>query len=556
MGQQLKRMSSVLVIGLILLVLAACGVTKTQESPGKVLDEKSEEKVLHVINGDIIPSMDPSMATDEFGFQFIGATMEGLYRLDENGEAVEGIAKEHQVSEDALIWTFELRKDAKWSNGSPVTANDFVYAWRRAVKPGTGSEYGPYMMNGVIKNAEAVSKGEAPANSLGVRAKDDYTLVVELEQPVPYFESLTTFGTFMPLNQKFVEAQGEDFATSSDTLLFNGPFTLENWKSTSQDWDLVKNKNYWDADTVQIERLHHVVVKDAQTQVDLYEADQVDRAGLSSDFVDKYAVHDDYTITPGTSVFYLKMNQTRNKALANINIRKAISMAFNKEDYVNEILNNGSLVANGLVPADFVSIPSTGGDFRAASGDRVIYDVDKAQDYWEKGLQELGVDSIELEFLGDDSENAKIGNEYIANQLSTNLPGLTVKIKNVPFKQRLDLDSAMDYDLQVSGWGPDYLDPNTFLSLFVTDGDQNKMGYSNPEYDKLIEQAGTTFANDNEKRYKNFLKAEKILFEDAAIAPIYQKSSAQLVSPKMEDVIVNKFGATYEYKWARVISGE
>lgn len=232
----------ILVIGIILSILAACGVPDTKGSTAKGLAETSEENVFHLINGDTIPSMDPSMATDEFGFQFIGATMEGLYRLDENGEAAEGIAKDHQVSEDALTWTFELRKNAKWSNGDPVTANDFVYAWRRAVNPDTGSEYGPYMMNGVIKNAEAVSKGEVPIEELGVRAEDDYTLVVELEQPVPYFETLTTFGTFMPLNQEFVEKQGKDFATSSVTLLFNGPFTLENWKSTSQEWDLVKMK--------------------------------------------------------------------------------------------------------------------------------------------------------------------------------------------------------------------------------------------------------------------------------------------------------------------------
>ncbi|WP_156290132.1 peptide ABC transporter substrate-binding protein [Oceanobacillus salinisoli] len=546
---------------LLVLVLAACGGGgDTEETPAEENNEdatenqaaKEGDQVLNFINGDTIPSMDPSMATDEYGFQFLGATMEGLYRLNENAEPVEGIAEGHEVSDDGLTWTFNLREDATWSNGDPVTAHDFVYAWQRAVNPETGSEYGPYMMGGVIKNADAVNAGEAELEELGVRAEDDYTLVVELEQPVPYFESLTTFGTFLPLNEEFVEEQGDNFATSTDTLLFNGPFTLENWTSTASEWDLVKNEDYWDAETVQLDRIHHTVVKDSTTQVRLYEEGTVDRAGISSDLVDQYSTHEDYQVTPETSVFYLKLNQTRNEALANKNIRAAISRAFNKEALVDEILNNGSIVANGIVPANFTPMPESGEDFREASGDLVTYDVEAAQEYWEKGLEELGTDTVELKLLGGDTETSKVMNEYIANQLSTNLPGLNVTLKNVPFEQRLDLDTAMDYDIQVAGWGPDYLDPNTFLNLWVTDGGNNKMGYSNSEYDALIEEAATELATDNEARYENFLEAERILFEDAAIAPIYQSAMAQLVSPKVEGVFVNPFGATYEYKWASV----
>ncbi|RDW20448.1 peptide ABC transporter substrate-binding protein [Oceanobacillus chungangensis] len=564
---KLKNWALLLAFGLLLSVLVACGSgddsakdSSDNAAQGTENTATDGEKVLNFVNGDTIPSMDPSLATDEFGFQFLGTTMEGLYRLGENAQPQEGIAIDHEVSKDGLTWTFNLREDAKWSNGDPVTAHDFVYAWQRAVNPDTGSEYGPYMMNGVIKNATAISTGEAPVEDLGVKADGDYTLVVELENPTAYFESLTTFGTFLPLNQKFVEEQGDKFATSSDTLLANGPFLLEDWESTSNSWNLVKNDDYWDADTVQLDKMTYEVVKKPQTGVDLYEAGTVDRAPLSSDLVDQYATHADYTVEPQTSIFYLKMNQTRNEALANTNIRAAISKAFNKEAIVNEILNNGSLVANGIIPADFARLPEgssdAGKDFREVSGDLVTYDLEKAQEYWEKGLEELGTDTVELELLGDDSESAKVMSEYLANQLSTNLPGLTVKLKNVPFKQRLDLDTNMDYDLVVSGWGPDYLDPYTFLNLFLTDGENNRMGYSNPEYDELVNATTTDLATDNVARYENFLAAEKILFEDAAIAPIYQKAVAQLVSPKVQGVLVNPFGATYEYKWASVGSAE
>jgi oligopeptide transport system substrate-binding protein len=548
-----KKLTSLLALVLVLsMFLAACSGDKETTDDSKEPADKPEEKVeqvLNFINGDTIPSMDPSMATDEYGFQFLGATMEGLYRLDENAKVSPGIATKHEVSKDGKTWTFTLREDAKWSNGDPVTANDFVYAWQRAVNPDTGSEYGPYMMGGVIKNATAVNKGEVPVDQLGVKADGDYTLVVELENPTPYFESLTTFGTFLPLNQKFVEEKGDTFATSADTLVSNGPFKFSTWESTSEKWELVKNETYWDAKTVKLEKMTYVVVKDPQVAVDLYEEGTVDRAGLSSDLVDQYSSHDDYTVFPETSVFYLKMNQTKNPALANVNIRKAISRAFDKQALVDEILNNGSLVANGLVPADFVPTPD-GKDFRKVSGDLVKYDVAEAKKFWEKGLEELGTDTVEIGFLGGDTETSKVMNEYLANQLQTNLPGLKITLQQVPFEQRLDLDTNMDYDIQFAGWGPDFLDPYTFMNLWLTDGGNNKMGYSNPEYDKLVQDTATTLATDAEARFDNFLKAEKLLFEDAAVAPVYQRATAQLVSPKVQGVFTNPFGATYEYKWA------
>lgn len=557
-----KKWSILLVAVLVVsMVLAACGGGKDEGSTKNSSGEdaaKAEEQVLNFINGDYIPSMDPSKVTDEFGFQFVGATMEGLYRLGEDGEIKEGIAKgEPEVSEDGLTWTFKLREDAKWSNGDPVTAHDFVYSWQRAVKPETKSEYGPYMMAGVIKNADEISKGELPVEELGVKAIDDYTLEVQLANPTPYFESLTTFGTFMPLNQKFVEEHGENFATSEATLLFNGPFKLDikddNQNITqANEWKLVKNEDYWDADTVQLEEINFVVSKDPQTNVNLYNEGDIDRADLSADLVDQYISHDDYRIVPQASVFYLKMNQERKgeqTPLANKNIRNAINNAIDREALVN-VLNNGSIAATGLIPKDFVTVPG-GGDFREENGDFAAYDKDTALEAWNKGLEELGVDSIELELLTDDAEGAtKTFNENLAHQLETNLPGLKVNIKPVPFKNRLQLDTDQDYELQVAGWGPDYLDPFTFLSLFVTDGGNNKMGYSNAEYDQLISETQTT--TDQEQRYQKFLEAEKILLEESGIAPLYQRARSQLHSPKIQGEVINKFGATYEWKWAYV----
>jgi oligopeptide transport system substrate-binding protein len=550
---KVKHWLLLLTFGLVLSLLAACSGDDAKEPAGTdVKEEEKAEKVLNFLNPEAIPSMDPSLATDESSFIYLAATMEGLYRLDEETQPTPGIATEHKVSEDGLTWTFTLREDAKWSNGDPVTAHDFVYSWQRAVNPDTASEYGPYMMNGVIKNAAAVNKGEAAVDQLGVKADGDYTLVVELENQTPYFETLTTFGTFLPLNKKFVEEKGDSFATSSENLLANGPYTMNNWSSTGDSWDLVKNKEYWDNKTVKMDKLTFKVVKDPQTALDLYEEGTVDRMDLTSDLVDQYSTNDDYVVSADTFVYFLKFNQTKSEALANKNIRAALSRAFDKEALVGEILNNGSIAANGLVPKDFTPMPETGEDFRKVSGDLVTYDLEKAKEFWAKGLEELGTDSVELEFLADDDKTTKNLVEYVANQLSTNLEGLKINIKQVPKKQRLDLDTAMDYQLQLTRWGPDFLDPFTYMNLWITDGGNNMTGYSSAEYDRLVSETATKFATDNAARYENFLKAEKLLFEDAVIAPVYQASRAQLISPRVQGVFVNPFGATYEYKWADV----
>jgi oligopeptide transport system substrate-binding protein len=312
---------------------------------------------------------------------------------------------------------------------------------------------------------------------------------------------------------------------------------------------LVKNGNYWDADTVQMDKIHFDVVKDPQTAANLYEEGSVDRVNLTSDLVDQYSGNDDFVTVPNTFVYFIKFNQKVNDTLANKNIRAAISRAFDKEAIVDEILNDGSIAANGLVPTGFVSMPESRKDFRKESGDLVTFDKTKAQEYWKKGLSEIGKDKVELELLSDDDEATKSIVEYVANQLETNLPGLTVTIKQVPKEQRLDLEDAGDYQMEVSRWGPDFEDPYTFMSLFTTDSGNNKMGYSNAEYDQLILETSTTLATDNEARYNNFVKAEKILFDDAAIAPIYQNARAELVNPKLKGVPNKPVVSAYEFKW-------
>ncbi|MFD2215394.1 peptide ABC transporter substrate-binding protein [Metabacillus endolithicus] len=558
-----SKLFLLLALSLVLsMFLAACnggGDTTTETEGDKDTAEETVAQELKVLETSEIPSMDSVMAQDAASFTALANTMEGLYRLDQEQNAVPGMADgEPEVSEDGLVYTVKL-KEAKWSNGDPVTADDFVFAWQRAIDPATASPYGPYMMEGKIKGAKeitaaAAEKKEYDLNTLGIKAIDEKTLEITLEKPVPYFESLMAFGSFYPQNRKFVEEQGDKYATSHDTLLYNGPFVMTNWGgTTATDWTMGKNAEYWDAETVSLETIQYNVLKDPQAAANAYETGEADITGkLASDIVPQYEGDPNLVKWLEPTIFWIKMNQ-QNEALANENIRRAIATAFNKEDLATSILNNGSVPANYAVPAGFVNHPDTGEDFREANGDLLTYNVEEAKKLWEQGLKELGTDSVELVYLGGDTETSKKTDAYIKDQLEKNLPGLTIDVQSVPFSVRLDRDVKMDYDLQFAGWGPDYQDAISFSDLWITDGGNNKMAYSNEQYDKLLEDAQYTYATEPAKRFEALQQAEKIVLEeDAALAPVYQRSSNVLVADKVEGFTYHFIGPEYSYKWVKI----
>lgn len=564
----MKNRKFMLLMALMLVLsvfLAACSGDKkddaAKDDKGTDDDNKTEDvatdepQVLNLIEGAEIPTVDSSIVEDQVGFNVLNNIMEGLYRLDQDSLPVPAMAEgEPEISEDGLTYTFKIR-DAQWSNGTPVTAHDFVFAWQRAIDPDTASPYGPYLMAGMIKNATEIGEGKAEIADLGIRAEDDKTLVIELERPVPYFLSLMSFGTFYPLNEEFVTEQGDKYASNSDALIYNGPFVLTEWDGTGNSWKYVKNEKYWDADTVKLDEINVDVVKETSTAVNLYEKGQIDRVGLSAEYAMQYAGDPNVINELETAVFYFKLNQERKgKAtpLANENVRKAIARAFNKEELADAVLANGSIPAWFVVAKDF-TFDENGKDFRDYSDDYAVYNVEEAQKYWEKALEELGTDSVTIEILGGDSENAKKQQEWFKSELEKNLPGLTINLKEVPFNVRLQLDNDSDYDIQSAGWGPDFQDPISFIELFTTGSPQNGMGYSNPEYDKLVEETKTTLAEDPVKRFEAFAKAEKILLEDdAAIVPTYQRGRMVLMKPYVKGLVTHPFGGDFSYKWTYI----
>lgn len=520
--------------------------------------KKDDEQILNLIEIAEFNSMDSALAKDVVTFNVLTNVNEGLFRLDEDNQAIPALAAEEpDISEDGLTYTFTLR-EANWSNGTPITSADFVYSWRRAIDPATESPYGPYMMAGTVANAEAIAAGEMEPTELGIEAPDESTLVVTLERPVPYFISLMAFPTFFPQNEAFVTESGDAYATNADQVLYNGPFTLASWESSGLTWSMKKNEEYWDAETVVLETINFDVVKDPADAVELYTSDEKDRAYLVGEFAKQYADDPEAVEEQSPSIFYFKFNQLRDgeKTLfANENIRKALSQAYNKKDMVDSILADGSVPANYLVPIEF-AFDESGEDFRSINGDMLEFDAEEAAELWQTGLAEEGLNEITLELLSEDHEVFVSINEELKAQLEENLEGLTVNIKTVPFEALLQFEEAQDYEFLHTGWSPDYLDPMTFIDLFVTDSPLNLMSYSNEEFDALVDSAKGELAQEQEARWEALAEAERILIEeDAAIAPTFQMGYMSLQKPYVKNIIKNQFGSEYSYKWA-YISGK
>ncbi|SFI07141.1 MULTISPECIES: peptide ABC transporter substrate-binding protein [unclassified Bacillus (in: firmicutes)] len=533
-----------LLIGIILatsLLISACS-NNSSKAKGE-----SEEQVLNVTISEEIPSLDTAKSMNGTSAHVMQNIFEGLYVLDEKDNPVPGVAKSFEKSTDGKTYIFHLRKDAKWSNGDAVTAHDFVYSWQRTVKPETASQ-SAYMLF-YIKNAETINKGALSVDQLGVKAIDDVTLEVQLEKPIPYFIHLLPLPIYLPQHKSFVEGKGSKYGLEPEHMIYNGPFVLSEWKH-EQEFKLKRNDTYWDKNNVKLKEINFHIVKDTATAVNLYETNSIDRTPINSSFVDKYKGKSDFHTTKDSAMAMLRFNQ-KNSVLANIKIRQSLSMALNKEAVVNHFLNNGAAAAQGIVPVGYKN-EKDGKDFRKENGDLAVYNVEKAKNLWEDAKKELGVEHITLEFLTFEQDQAKQTAEYMKEELEKNLQGLTIKIKQQPFKQKLQLEQTGQYDMSMVVWGPDYKDPISYLELFTTDNPNNRMSYSNQHYDELINNAKNDFVLEDKKRWKAMQEAEKILLEDAAIAPLYHTGSAYVQKEYVKGIEKHQFGGVYTYKHAYI----
>ena len=541
-----KIIGSLLVAGALL--LTACGTTQKSTTDNQAKEVKQE---ISVVSAGELSTLDSALYSDVNSSDMIGQSMEGLYRLNKEGFPELAMAKEApKVSDDGLTYTFTIRDEAKWSNGDDVRAEDFVYSFKNVIDPDYGSTSSNQM--DIFKNGRAIREGKSNLESFGVKALDDKTLELSLEYPIPFLDQVLVGTPFMPKNAVFAEEKGSSYGTNSDNFVGNGPFLVKAWSGTNDTWTLEKNPTYWDAKNVKLEKIDVQVVKEVATGVQLFEAGEVDYATLSDTYAQEYKDSESATFVPKAMVGYLSPNQKR-EVTGNVNVRKAILQAIDKEQFANEILGDGSLALNGFVPENFAKNPANKEDFRKENGDLLSYNVKEAQKSWELAKKELGKDKIELELMSADSGTAKKTIEYVQGQLQENLPGLTITLKSMPLQNRLDFQNKGEFDLVFGTWTPDYSDPINFLEFYDSKGGLNTAKYNNPTYDKGLQDARFTLAQNPEKRWSKLLELEKILVEkDAGVLPLYQGSVGYLKSDRLQDIQVFPFGRTVSYRLAYV----
>ncbi len=486
------------------------------------------------------PTADPGIAEDATSGAVVRATFDGLTRLDKDAKPMNSVAQDVKISDDRKTYTFTLR-DSKWSNGEPVTAKDFEFAWKRALDPKTASNYAYQLY--YIKNGEKANKGEVPLDQVGVKALDDKTLQVELENPTPFFLELTAFYTYYPVNRKVVEANPK-WATEAKTHVGNGPFKIESWEHKNK-MVLVKNENYWDKDAVKLDRIEFAMIEDENTELSMWENGELDWAGapmssLPLDAVPALKESGKFKNYVTISTYMFKMN-TEKPPFNNVKIRKAFAYAINRKEITDAVLQQGQIPATGYVPPTMGLNPD--GYFKDN-------DVDTAKKLLAEGMKELGITKLPpITFsYNNKGENAKIA-EAVQDQWRKSL-GVDVKLEAKEWKVYIEDLHQGNFQIGRMSWLGDFNDPINFLEVFKEKmGGNNDTRWENAKYKELLNQSAKE--TDPAKRKEILKQAEAILMDEMPMTPIYFRTESYVKNDKVKDVILDPLG-NVDFKWATI----
>lgn len=513
------KKSLVLVLAMLMILsmaLSACAPKAPAETPGGEAPA-AEPKILRTNNMSEPGALDPQLAQGTHDSWVLDHVFEGLYKKSQDGSIVPGMAKEYTLAADNVTYTFKLRDDIKWSNGDPVTAQDFEFAWKRGLDPALASDYAFQLY--YLKGGEAYNTGAGKVEDVGVKAIDDKTLEVVLATPTAYFLELTSFYTYYPVNKKVVEANA-DWAKDPSTYVSNGPFKLTGWEHSAS-LTLAKDENYYDAALVKLDGIEFAILDDENTAWQKYEGGEFDfLTPLPQAVVAQLKANGNPELVIGgeLATYYYNVNN-KLKPFDNAKIRKALSLTLDRQTICDKIAQGGQLPCEGVVP--FGMTDENDKEYRDGSGKLIEYNVEEGKKLFAEGLAETGFkveDFSKFSILYNTSEaHKKIA--QAAQEMWRNNLGVEFQLENVDFQVKLDREKAGDYQVSRAGWIGDYIDPMTFMDLWLTDGAFNDADYSNPEYDKLVLEAkGTT---DQKVRMENMRKAEKILMDAMPVIPVY-----------------------------------
>lgn len=493
------------------------------------------------------PNLDSRRANDYMSSTVLGHVIEGLLRYDVNARIVPGVAERWDIRPAGA--TFWLREDAVWSDGKPVTAHDFVFAWRTALDPATASQYAFILYP--LKNGEAINRGDLPLEELGVRAVGDRVLEVELENPIAYFDKLVAWHTYLPIREDFYLSRNGRYAADVEDLIFNGPFVMTRWVHGAS-LRFEKNPSYWNRDAVRLNVIDiPYITRDAVARLNLFQdgrvvdVDYLPGEALDQVLQQRWPLH---RYNEG-SLWMIVPNHRQGRLGSNFNFRRALQLANDPAELVYKVLKTPSYtVAESLFPS---FMKGERGLFREEHPPpRVQLDLEAARKHLELARQELGLEAFPaIVFLSDDTPAAITHSEYLQEYWRRQL-GLTITIDRQSFRQRLARQEAGDFDLLLYGWSPDYDDPLTFADLFASWNTNNHPRYSNPELDAQVRIAQQSL--DQSARYEAFGEVQRILIDDAVIFPAYERGVMYVQDPRLKGVGHRPFGATPDYTMAYI----
>lgn len=545
MKKILKISSVVLTICALVSLITGCNNGSSSKSAA-TSDSKNS---ITVGKTTTVSTLDPAKAEDSTSIEVVGNALEGLYSIKPNGKPELAVAKKVNVSNNGLKYTFTIRDNAKWSNGDPVTAHDFVYAWQRIANPKNGSLFSYQIGIASLKNAQDVLSGKKPVTDLGVTAKDDKTLVLQLDHQVPYLPYILAFAPWAPLNEKFVEKMGDKFALSKENMLFNGPYVVSDWKAGGSSITLTKNPKYFDADKVKVKNIHFKLISDSQQAAMAYENGTVDYVNLTGDLVNQYKSNKAYRNELGNFESYLMVN-TKKAGLDNLKLRQAIAYSIDRQALTKNILKDGSRPAYNMVMKGLVS-NKNGKDFSDDAGKQFETNKEKAKKLWDEAKKKTSIRTITLTYDQEDDSLANVA-PFLKSEIENTLDGLKVNLESVPKKTRIARETSGNYEIAIHRWGPDYADPTAILSMYVSNDLSNYSKWHNAEFDKLFKEANTTLASKPTERWQALLKADHILTEQAVCIPLYQTGSASLVRPNIKNMNQHFTGNLFEYKYVTI----
>jgi oligopeptide transport system substrate-binding protein len=532
------------VVLLISSALAGCSGGKEKSSSVSKEGTKNTKQEITLNAMSEPPAIDPAMASDTTSGWVLDHIFEGLYTKDKEGKPVLGTAKEVKVSDDGKTYTFTLREDAKWSDGTPVKAEDFEYAWKRVLNPATGSQFAFYLY--YIKGAEEYNKGKGTVENVGVTAKDEKTLVVELNAPLGYFNELLTMWTFYPVKKDLVEGN-KNWAAEANGYVSNGPFKMTEWQHDSQVVAL-KNDNYWNKKVVNLTKVTWKMVNDATTYYQMYKTGELDLIQtLPTDVVAQEQSNKEYKNVPyfGT---YMYMFNVKKAPFTNAKIRRAFNLAIDRDALTKKVTKAGETPAYAFVPS---GVKTSKGDFRETGGKYFKEDAAEAKKLLKEGMSEEGWTTLpEVTLLYNTAENHKKIAEAVQEMVKKNL-GVNIKLANQEWKTYLDTTAQGNFQMARMGWIGVLLDPAVILDYYLGDSPNNRTGWVNEKYDSLIAQSKVE--QDPDKHFQLQHDAEKVLMEDLPFMPVYHYTNTYLTSSKFEGVVYpfNRFPTV---KWTKKVS--